>query len=49
MPREEIFTLDEGDVIITFPDNLSPESFSYLKEHFELSLKKVERWSTHDS
>ncbi|RWM83770.1 MAG: hypothetical protein EOR81_02195 [Mesorhizobium sp.] len=41
--RQEIITLDEGDVTITFPENLSPDSFMDLKEHLELFLKKMTR------
>jgi hypothetical protein len=41
--RREIITLDEGDVVINFPDNLSPESFGDLKDHLDLFIKKMLR------
>ncbi|MCH8111256.1 MAG: hypothetical protein IH905_04770 [Proteobacteria bacterium] len=41
--RKEVFTLGEGDVILTFPENLSPESYSDLEDHFGLFLKKAKR------
>jgi hypothetical protein len=41
--RQEIITLDEGDVVITFPKNLSAQSFNDLKDHLELFVKKMQR------
>ena len=41
--RREIITLDEGDVVLTFPANLSPASFEDLKDHLELFIKKMQR------
>jgi hypothetical protein len=41
--RREVITLDEGDVLIVFPDNLSPESFGDLQDHLELFIKKMQR------
>jgi hypothetical protein len=36
-------TLDEGDVVITFPENLSAQSFGDLKDHLNLFIKKMQR------
>lgn len=41
--RQEIFTLDQGDVTITFPENLSPESFEDLEDHLQIFLRKMKR------
>jgi len=41
--RQEIFALDEGDVVITFPDNLSADSFSDLEDYLEVFVKKMKR------
>jgi hypothetical protein len=41
--RREVITLDEGDVVITFPDGLSPQSFGDLKDHLDLFIKKMQR------
>jgi hypothetical protein len=41
--RREVITLDEGDVVITFPDNLSADSFGDLKAHLDLFVKKMQR------
>jgi hypothetical protein len=41
--RREVITLDEGDVAITFPENLSNDSFEDLKGHLELFVKKMQR------
>lgn len=41
--RREVFVLDEGDVVLTFPDNLSAASFADLEDHFELFLRKARR------
>ena len=41
--RREIITLDEGDVVITFPEDLSAESFGDLKDHLDLFIKKMQR------
>lgn len=41
--RREVFALDEGDVILTFPDNLSSESYQDLQDHLELFLRKAKR------
>src|SRR5262249_44720231 len=31
--RREVFTLDEGEVVLTFPDSISPASFHDLNDH----------------
>jgi hypothetical protein len=41
--RQEVITLDEGDVVITFPADLSPDSFDDLKDHLDLFVKKMQR------
>lgn len=41
--RREVFTLDEGDVVLTFPDNLSAESYADLESHLQLFLRKAKR------
>jgi hypothetical protein len=41
--RQEVITLDEGDVVITFPENLSAQSFGDLKDHLGLFIKKMQR------
>jgi hypothetical protein len=41
--RREIITLDEGDVVIAFPANLSAQSFADLKDHLDLFIKKIQR------
>jgi len=34
--RREVFGLAEGDVVISFPENLSSESYEDLEAYFEL-------------
>ncbi|MTV14923.1 MULTISPECIES: hypothetical protein [Bradyrhizobium] len=41
--RQEVITLDEGDVVLSFPADLSPESFDDLKAHLDLFIKKMQR------
>jgi len=41
--RKEVFTLDEGDVVMTFPDNLSTASYEDLESHLQLFLRKAKR------
>jgi hypothetical protein len=41
--RREIITLDEGDVVISFPDGLSMQSFADLRDHLDLFIKKMQR------
>jgi hypothetical protein len=36
-------TLDEGDVVITFPENLSADSFGDLQAYLDLFIKKMQR------
>ena len=43
--RREVFTLDEGDVVLSFPENLSPASYKDLKDYFDLFLRKAKRQS----
>jgi hypothetical protein len=41
--RQEVFALDEGDVTLTFPAGLSPDSYSDLESYLMLFLKKAKR------
>ena len=41
--RQEVFTLDEGDVVLSFPENLSPASFHDLEGYLSLFLRKAQR------
>jgi hypothetical protein len=43
--RREVVSLDEGDVTITFPEALSPQSFEDLKDHLDLFVRKMQRRS----
>jgi hypothetical protein len=42
---QEVFTLPEGPVTVTFPDSLSEPSYEDLKDYFELFLRKAKRRS----
>ena len=44
--RREIIALDEGDVVISFPEDLSPESFDDLKSYLDLFIRKMQRRAT---
>jgi hypothetical protein len=41
--RKEIFNLDEGPVILSFPASLSPESYQDLEDYLTLFLRKAKR------
>lgn len=41
--RQEVFALDEGDVVLTFPDGLSLESYSDLESYIGVFLRKAKR------
>jgi len=41
--RREVFALDEGDIVLTFPENLSPASFHDLEGYLSLFLRKAQR------
>lgn len=43
--RQEVFALDEGDVVITFPEELSAESYSDLAAYLDLFKRKMKRRS----
>lgn len=43
--RREVFALDEGEVVISFPRKMSPESYSDMKDYFALLMKKMDRWA----
>ena len=40
---QEVFSLDEGPVTLTFPAALSVESYEDLKDHLDLFLRKAKR------
>jgi hypothetical protein len=40
---QEVFNLDEGPVTLTYPSDLSPESYLDLKDHLDLFLRKAKR------
>jgi hypothetical protein len=41
--RRAVFTLDEGDVAIAFPKDLSKESVEDLAEYLETFMKRLRR------
>ncbi|MBY8916538.1 hypothetical protein KUG85_14425 [Nitratireductor sp. L1-7-SE] len=41
--RREIVALDEGDVTISFPENLSSDSFADLEDHLRIFIRKMQR------
>jgi hypothetical protein len=41
--RRAVFALTEGDVIISFPEDLSPESVEDLADYLEIFMKKARR------
>jgi hypothetical protein len=41
--RREVFALDEGDVVLTFPENLSAASFFDLDDHLRIFIRKAQR------
>jgi hypothetical protein len=41
--RREVFALDEGDVVLTFPENLSAASYEDLEAYLQLFLRKAKR------
>jgi hypothetical protein len=41
--RREVFALDEGDVVLTFPENLSVASYEDLEAYLQLFLRKAKR------
>ncbi len=41
--RREVFALDEGDVVLTYPDELSVDSYDDLDGYLKLFLKKARR------
>jgi hypothetical protein len=40
---QEVFTLTEGPVKLTFPETLSGASYEDLKDYFDLFLRKAKR------
>jgi hypothetical protein len=45
---QEVFNLDEGPVTLTFPDNISIDSFNDLQSYFELFLRREKRRARRD-
>jgi DNA-binding MarR family transcriptional regulator len=41
--RQTVFALDEGDVILSFPSNLSSASFEELRAYLDIFLRKAQR------
>jgi hypothetical protein len=41
--RRTVFDLSEGEVVITFPEGLSPESVSDLQDYLSVFMKKARR------
>ncbi len=41
--RKEVFALDEGDVVLTFPDSLSTSSFEDLDAYLKVFISKMRR------
>lgn len=41
--RREVFALDEGDVVLTFPESLSADSFEDLRSYVDVFLRKAAR------
>jgi hypothetical protein len=41
--RQSVFNLDEGDVTLTFPANLSSEGYAELKEYLDIFLRRAQR------
>jgi len=41
--RREVIALDEGDVVLTFPENLSADSYQDLADYLGLFLRKAKR------
>ena len=41
--RRAVFDLTEGEVVITFPDSMSPESVSDLQDYLNVFMKKAKR------
>ena len=41
--RKEVFALEEGDVVLTFPDSLSTSSFEDLDAYLKVFISKMRR------
>jgi hypothetical protein len=46
---QEVFNLEEGAVTLSFPADLSAESYEDLKDHLELFLRKAKRRASRDN
>lgn len=44
--KQEVFTLHEGDVVIRWPERLSPESLEDFEDWWKIMLRKVKRAAT---
>jgi hypothetical protein len=41
--KQEVFTLSEGDVVLQWPSEMSPESYTDFKDWLDLIARKVQR------
>lgn len=41
--RRAVFALSEGDVVLSFPENLSSDSVSDLEDYLKIFMKKAKR------
>ncbi len=41
--KEDVFTLDEGPVVLQYPETLSKESFEDLESWLQLIIRKAKR------
>lgn len=41
--KRDVFTLDEGDAVLQWPERISPESVEDLRSWFDLIIRKAER------
>jgi hypothetical protein len=41
--RREIITLDEGEVVLTFPEKISAASFDELKDRLDIFIRKMKK------
>jgi hypothetical protein len=41
--KQEVFAMNEGDVVITWPESISAESFEDFSDWMKILLRKVQR------
>ncbi len=44
--RKEVFDLDEGEIVLTFPESLSATSFEELDAYLKVFISKMKRRSS---